>query len=503
MQNDIQKRQILKNALMALVQVLVLGGILFVFYRFLLRTIGVEQLGIWSVVLSTTSIAGIANLGITGSVVKFVAKYIARGETETVAGLIQTAILTIGIILGFILLIAYPLVKMILGLVIASGNLGQAISILPYALISLWIMVVFGVIQSGFDGFQKIDIRSIVLMSSSLFNLILSIILVPTYGLMGLAYARIIQASMLLVVSWIILKRLIPSLPVFPYQWNYKLFREMLDYGINFQVISIAGVLCDPTTKALLSRFGGLSMVGFYEMANKMVQQLRALIVSANQVLVPAIADLQEKEPNLIQNIYKDNYRLMFYVALPFHSIIIVCTPLISKIWIGHYESVFVNFSILLSISFLINTLSVPAFFSYLGIGKLKWNTLGYVITAFMNVTLGLIIGSISGGTGVVIAWIISSIAGSLIIAISYHYKYTISFREFLPRESIGVAIACLIAILSSLSIYYLFSHIFTSTIGISITILTFLIIVFIPIWLHPMRKRMIGWISIGLLNKE
>jgi len=503
MEKGIQRRRILINAFMSLVQVVVLGGVLFIFYRFLLRTIGVEQLGIWSVVLSTTSIAGIANLGLTGSVVKFVAKYIAREENEIVSGIIQTAIISIGIIIGFLLLIGYPIIKWVLGLIIPYNNLEQALSILPYSLISLWIMIIFGVLQSGIDGHQRIDIRSVILMAGALFHLILAFFLVPSYGLIGLAYARVIQASLLLLTSWVILKRLIPPLPIFPYKWDRKLFREMLGYGLNFQVISIVRMLCGPTTKALLSRFGGLSMVGFYEMATRMVMQIRSLLVSVNQVLVPAIADLQEKEPNLIQNIYKDNYRLMVYIALPLYSLIIACTPLISKIWIGHYESIFVIFSILLAVSLFINALSVPAYFSYLGIGILKWNTLGYVTTAFMNVALGLMIGIFFGGIGVVLAWVISSITGSLIIAISYNCKYTISLRELLPRENMGVAIACLIATLSALFIYYLFNHTFTLTIGISITIITFSIIVFIPLWFHPMRNRIMRQISSELLNKK
>ena len=81
------KRKIIVNAIMAIVQVVAVGIILFVLYKFLLKTIGIEDLGIWSVVLATTSVAGIGNFGLSGSVVKFVAKYVARGKGEAVAAL--------------------------------------------------------------------------------------------------------------------------------------------------------------------------------------------------------------------------------------------------------------------------------------------------------------------------------------------------------------------------------------------------------------------------------
>jgi len=67
-----QRRQILINAIMSVVQIVVIGIVLFILYRFLLNTIGVEQLGIWSLVLATTSVTQIASFGLSGSVVKFV-----------------------------------------------------------------------------------------------------------------------------------------------------------------------------------------------------------------------------------------------------------------------------------------------------------------------------------------------------------------------------------------------------------------------------------------------
>ena len=80
-----QKRQIILNAIMSFIQIMVISGVLFILYKFLLNTIGVEQLGIWSLVLATTAVTQIANLGLSGSVVKYVAKYIARKENHKTA----------------------------------------------------------------------------------------------------------------------------------------------------------------------------------------------------------------------------------------------------------------------------------------------------------------------------------------------------------------------------------------------------------------------------------
>jgi len=498
-----QKRQILINAIMSMTQVAVVGGILFVLYRFLLKTIGIEQLGIWSLVLSTTAVTHVANLGLFGSVIKFVAKYVARGENENISDVIQTASLSVGVFATLILMIGYPIAKWILGLVIPAQSLPSALAILPFAFLALWIMIVTNIFQAGLDGYQRIDVRSILLMGGALLHLLLCFMLAPKYGLIGLAYARIIQNITILFSSWFLLKRYLPSIPIFPYKWDRSLFKKMIKYGINFQIISIARILCDPITKALLSKFGGLSMVGYYEMANKMIIHLRALIVSANQVLIPVIADLKERTPKKIQSIYLSSYQLLFYLALPLYSLIIVSMPIISELWVGHYERIFVLFGTLLAIGWFLNTLNVPAYFVNLGIGKLRWNIMSYITIALLNVILGFILGLFYGGIGVVIAWSISLALGSSIIYLSYHIKHKIPLIELVPKASRIIIIMCLIGIFSSFIIHHIFFGSFNAIAFNGIIILLFSTIISPPLWSHHIRKRLVEWMTTEFFNRK
>lgn len=502
MEKEVQKRRVLINAIMSAVQILVISGVLFILYKFLLNTIGVQQLGIWALVLATTSVTQIANFGLSGSVVKFVAKYVARHENENVSGVIQTAALSAGAFVGLFLIIGYPIAKWVLGLVIPYESLPSALTILPYAFLALWIMVITSIFQAGLDGYQRIDLRSLLLMAGAVLHLFLCFQLAPVYGLMGVAYARVIQNFTILLSSWFLLKRYLPLLPIFPYKWNKGLFKEIIGYGINFQVISVTAMFYDPITKAFLSKFGGLSMVGYFEMANRMVQQFRALIVSANQVLVPAIADLKEKAPKKIQSVYLTSYQLIFYLALPLFSLIIVCTPIISELWIGHYESVFVIFASLLAIGWLFNTLNAPAYFVYLGIGKLRWNVISHIKVVVLNVGLGFLLGLFYNGIGVVVAVVFALALGSSVVSLSYHIKHKIPLIELLPRASRKVIIVCLVGVLSAFIINHELNNIFNTITRNSVILLLFLIIVFIPFWLHPMRKRLTGWINYELLKK-
>lgn len=498
-----QKSQILKNAVMSVAQILVIAIVLFILYKFLLNTIGVEQFGIWSLVLATTSTAQIARFGLTGSVVKFVAKYIARKNYKKVSEIIQTASISVAIIMAFILAGGYPLIKWILSLIVPQKSIALAFSILPYAFIAIWFMTIVSIFQSGLDGYQRIDLRSVLLMIGAIVNLILCFLFAPRWGLIGVAYARVFTNSLLLVISWVLLKKQLSLLPVIPFKWKKSIFKEIIGYGFNFQVISITKMFYDPVTKALLSKFGGLSMVGYYEMASKMVRQLRSLIVSANQVLVPAIADLKEKVPKKIENVYLTSYQLLFYLALPMYSLIIISAPLISRLWIGSYENTFIVFSILLALGWFVNTLCAPSYFAYLGIGELRWNVVSHIAIAFLNAGLGLLLGIFYDGIGVVIGWTISLSLGSSLIYFSYHIKHKIPLIELIPKASRPILVVCLVGLLLTYLIRFKFNFILSETfLNISL-IFSFSILAFTFFWRHPMRKRLQVWITEDLLNKK
>src|SRR5271154_6628635 len=142
-------RQLLLNALTTLAQVIGSAATLFFLYRYLLRTIGIEQLGIWSLVLATTSVVTLANQGFSTSIVKFVAQYAARDSADDVSALLQTALISIGFALVVISIGLYPGARWILGIVLPQSRVAAAYAILPFAFASLWINILGGILQAG------------------------------------------------------------------------------------------------------------------------------------------------------------------------------------------------------------------------------------------------------------------------------------------------------------------------------------------------------------------
>ncbi len=497
----IQHRRLIINAGMSVVQVLAMGVLLWLLYRFLLRAIGIEMLGVWSLTLATAVAARAGDLGFSASVVKYVAAYLSRGESARAAGIVETAVLSAAALTGLIAVAAFPLVHWLLGRLLQGRALTAARELLPYALAYLCLSSAAGVFQAALDGFQRMDIRSVLAIGGETAHLALCYRLVPAHGLMGLAYARLLQTAVFMFLNWIALRRCLPELPRLPYRWRGDAFREMMNYGLNSQIIWGISLLHDPLTKSLLAGFGGAALIGYYEMAARLVNQLRSVILAANQALVPVIAGLQEHRPEATRQIYRESYQVMFYFGVPLFALLAAILPIISELWIGHYERWFVLCGALMAAGWLGNLLSAPAYFVNLGTGDLRWNTISHLVLGVLNLAGGWLLGRFWGGAGVAMANALALIGSGLILIVVHHRKNDILLRELLPARSLWLMLASVCAALASAAIYYPLRATYGLWTVIGLSVLAGGLLIAIPAWLHPMRKRLSDYAMRAMLK--
>lgn len=439
------------NIVSSVLQVLLVGVVYLFLYKFLLKSLGVEQLGVWSIILATTSIANLANFGITSGLVKFIADYNARGQQGNIPKLIFTSFVSIVVFFAFIIFIIFIFSRLLLSYIIDAKHLAIAIEILPYSLLCLFINSIGGVFTSTLEGFQKNYIKNFILIFSTFLLLISTFLLVPIYNLKGIAFAQIIQAIIFLFASFVTLKRTFKFKIFNKWNWDKVIFKELLNFGLKFQIISIFQMLNEPITKGLISKFGGLAILGYYEMASRLVNQIRALIVNANQAMIPVVAHASNSKKNNIKELYKKTMLMIFFVNIILVTGLIVFSQLISNLWIGFNEDTFVFSMIILSFSMFINIMNGPAYFSCIGEGKLNILLISHILLGVLNVVLGIILGWFFSGKGVIISWGISLIFSSIYIIYTYQKKNQITIKFLFTKYNIYIFLTSSILMFLSL----------------------------------------------------
>jgi O-antigen/teichoic acid export membrane protein len=444
---DTEKKRLFPNASFAVLQVLVTSATLFVLYRYLLSTQGVDALGVWSLVVAATSLASVSNLGLAGGTVRFVSKYLAHRDERSAAEAVETATLSVAVVMGVTVLIIWPASGWLLSLVVPHKWLGVAHALLPYTLTALWLNSTGGAIHSGLDGCHRADRRSLATMLAQPLLLLLTVSIVPSVGLLGLAYAQVLQYLFWATLGWFLLRKELPALSLFPSRWSRKLFREMWRYGLNFQIIAILGMLAEPVLKGLISHFGTLGAVGYYEMANRLIGQVRSLLVSANQVFIPYYSKMKETAYDEIAGLYQENLSTIVLIGSLLISSVVALLPAISLVWIGHLEPQFLLFGVVLAAGWFANILAVPAYFANLGGGWISRNLYCQVTQTVSVVTLGTLGGSLWGATGTVMAWPVALVLGAMVVTLSFQRAEKIPMSiVFSPVNTkaigLGVAIA-------------------------------------------------------------
>lgn len=450
------QKRISKNIISSVFQVLVVGLVYLFLYKYLINQLGVEQLGVWSIILATSSVANLANFGISSGLIKFIADYNSKNKHNDIPKLIFTAFISIVFFFGFVIFILFLLSKLFLSRIIEPKYISLAFDVLPYSLLCLFINSLGGIFTSSLEGFQKNYIKNYLMILSSFTLLFLSYYFIPIYSLKGVAFAQVIQAFILLVGSFLTLKFHFHFKIFNKWNWDSMIFKELINYGLKFQAISISQMLYEPITKGLISKFGGLALLGYYEMASRLVNQVRALIVNANQVMIPVVAHTVNTNKEDVNLLYEKTMSIIIFVNIILMTILLVFTPIISVVWIGFYESTFVFSMFILSVSMFVNIFVGPAYFSSLGEGKLNTILKAQLLIGILNFILGFSFGFYFGGLGVIVSWAVSVGIGSYYLIYKYQKKKKISSKFIFSKYNIVLFLtSSLIFILS----FYMFDY--------------------------------------------
>jgi O-antigen/teichoic acid export membrane protein len=420
--NKFTKKQTKKNVIFAGSQIVLSGISLFVLYKILLVQIGIELIGVWSIVMAFSAFLRTGDFGFVGSIVKFVSENVTKGEMKKVENIISTSITSVSIILAILLIISYFVIPKFLPVFISKEYIDLALELFPYSLVSVWLAVLGTLVIFVFDGINRVDIRSSFLVISNLFLVGLSIFSVYSFGFIGLGYAQVAHATIQLFLAWILLNKHLKIESVSPFSFDFTLFKEMFSYSVHLQVASLMAMLLEPISKLFLGYFGTMSSVGYFEMANRLVMQVRNIIVNANQALVPMLSKAHTQNEDL-KSSYMTTLKVLFVVSLCFYSFTGFLTSFISEIWIGQYNQDFICFTYIILISLAINTLAGAAYFTNVGTGNVKFNTMAQSIIAISNVVFAILLGYFYTDYGVVFAYGVSIVIGSLWLVINFHIR--------------------------------------------------------------------------------
>src|SRR5262245_56772551 len=233
-------------------------------------------------------------------------------------------------------------------------------------------------------------------------------------------------------------RRFLPALNPAPWRTNREALRLVRGYSVDALIAMFAGRISFKTDAIVIGLCGQLDLIPFFDMPARLVEYAKNLIRSATTTLTPAVSALEAKGgKDAIRNLFLTGSRCALYLALPIQLGLILFGGQFLELWLGDPEYRLRGQPVLwilggtLSVAML---QSVAARVLY-GVGQIRRFARLMLLEAVMNLGLSLALFPLLGINGVALGTMIPDVAMCTYIVLRVCVMLEVADRDFLRRS--------------------------------------------------------------------
>ena len=457
MLSDRRSHRVISNAIYNLVpQVWFLGLTIFT-TPVVLHRLGVDAYGVLSIVTIVAGYLAFLDLGLNVAVIKFIAAHDAKGESDEIRRVIQTA-LSVFLVMG---------VAAAAALFLFSDSLARLLntpeSMQPEAALALrvsavsfgvnLVMGVFSAVPRALQRFDLINVLNLVLGSLQILGTVL--LLVSGFGLRAVVVWGCGLSGISLITYIVVAKRLVPVMSIRP-RFDAKKFRELFKFSGFVMASNFTGVAAAHSEKLILGGFAPIAQVTYYAVPFNLASRVLNLIPNnLFSVLFPAFAAMGATEKlETIREAYQRAFKLIFLAVAPISILMGVFGPELLRLWID--PEMGRNGGPVLAVLAIAILVNAPAWVSVTvgqSLGRPALVAGSQVIHLVALIGGGLILVPRYGAFGAALAWLGGNLIGIPVLVFLVN-RYVLGLgtvamlRESLLRPMVAAALALAVAIL-------------------------------------------------------
>ncbi len=381
-----------------------------------------EKMGIWAIIVGFTSILSQSTAAVNTNIIREVAEADDENYQNKAAQLIIN-----GLVIYIIFFILLSLVVLISLYFLFKENISNYIGLISLALVAIFINLLATVFSSVIDARKLNYVKNSFIGLANILFLIICFFSIKKYALIGVAIAQIAQAFILLTcVLYFVLIKL--KLSFHLNGVSLKNIQLFFRDSWKLQGISLLVLCYEPITKFFLSEFG-LTYVAKYEIANKIIAQLRNIFAVTNQTLLAYFVNKYAEGKKIFIEFYEKIAHENLQWSLIANGMLLIVSPIFSFLFLKEVDWGFILIFFILLGSNFINIISITSYFNFFAQNKYHTPFISHIIIALLNVILSLIFGHFFKGIGVVMAWSISLLFGSLFIIYKFNKGEGLKFK--------------------------------------------------------------------------
>jgi len=475
--------KIFKNSFYNILQAIIVTPIFFILVPYNISKIGAEGYGLFALVGVISSYQVFVEMGLTTTIIRFVAKANVNKDIKAIGEYLSTALLIFLLIsilaLTLIFTSANFLATRILGI---KMQIELAIFLIKISALTGIVNLISGLFKSILDGLQRMDISNAILTIQILLSALGTFYaLESNYGIKGLIINGLIVSLLSLFANILFSKKLI-NYKINILRFNKNRFKEMFKYGVNLQLSSLIYFWTEPLNKIIISHFLGINFVGYYDIALKFSSRITNLVRSFLSSLFPASSEIFEKSGfDGIEILRNKSMKYIFPLVTFIYLIGLICTPSFVNLWLGNSYDIVSTAIIILLIGSILSILATPTYVLLLGAGYSNDTLKIQFQSILINVPTVILGALLFGFYGFCLGYSISMIYGFLATHIYYKKRFDSKLNVFKIFVNIKIFSFCFIILTTGiLAIHYLPMSTWTN---FSVFAITFFVFGIIALW--------------------
>jgi O-antigen/teichoic acid export membrane protein len=428
------------------VLILVTIGVTYLLTPFVIRTLGQEGYGTWTLITAMTGYMSLLALGVPMACVRYVAQHVAEGDTRAMNKAIGSCVglyLMIGVAalaVGAALTMAFTLYD------IPQTLQGEA----RLAFIVMVVQVSVGFIALLPEGIMfahhQFVARNAVRIGTVLLRLVLTVAwLSLDASLVVLATVQLVCLMFDFAISIVLIRRRYPAVRVTLADFEWAMVRRIFSFSMFVLLLSAGARLSFETDALVIGAFLGVGAIGFYAVANSLVVYLMEFTIAIAAVVAPMATKLstEDREPQLREMFLKWS-KVSLSISLMAGLFLIVLGPRFIGWWIdpsyeGPSGSV-LQILMISSLAFLpVRGVALPIL---MGLGKPRSATIAFILAGLANLGLSIALARPLGLAGVALGTAIPNVVfAAVVLAVACRelkVPIAVYLRYVVPRALVG-----------------------------------------------------------------
>lgn len=320
----------------------------------MVHALGDTGYGLWVTIFSLTGYFGLMDQGIRPSLVRYVSRHQAEGDSLALSRTLSSATALYGSV-GVLTLLATFVVAANFGrwFGIEAPHLETARIVVLVSGLSLAMGFPLGVFGAALSGLQRYDIANTIGIGILLLRIVAFIVVLRLGGqLVELAWCSLALNVIGHAISLYFVTRLIPDARFSPRHVDGPTLRRIGSYSGFAFVGALATTITFQTDALVITAFMGAAAVTPFALAASLVNQCRQLVYAATWVLSPTASELETRgEKEKLQSMMLLGSRYGVLVSWPVLFALMIFGPNVLTTWVGERFA---------SQSYLITILALP-----------------------------------------------------------------------------------------------------------------------------------------------